>query len=127
MTTKKSNKTSLSQTDTIVTNALMVLALIASSFIIMIAVFITAQGILPLISNNRGLGSVNLWHFFNGHCMVKRRLLCLHHLWGWIFDCEHVIHCVAYRSIILSCRSTNRAIHCSYCTQTHCSGHANNH
>ena len=63
MTSKKSNKTSLSQTDTIVTNALMVLALIASSFIIMIAVFITAQGILPLISNNRGLGSVNLWHF----------------------------------------------------------------
>lgn len=63
MTTKKSNKTSLSQTDTIVTNALMVLALIASSFIIMIAVFITAQGILPLITNNRGLGSVNLWHF----------------------------------------------------------------
>lgn len=63
MTSKTSNKTSLSQTDTIVTNALMVLALIASSFIIMIAVFITAQGILPLISNNRGLGSVNLWHF----------------------------------------------------------------
>jgi phosphate transport system permease protein len=63
MTSKTSNKTSLSQTDTIVTNALMVLALIASSFIIMIAVFITAQGILPLITNNRGLGSVNLWHF----------------------------------------------------------------
>ena len=63
MTSKPSKKTSLSQTDTIVTNALMVLALIASSFIIMIAVFITAQGILPLITNNRGLGSVNLWHF----------------------------------------------------------------
>jgi len=56
-------KTTLSRSDTIVSTLLMILALLASSFIIMIAVFITARGILPLITNNSGLGTVNLWSF----------------------------------------------------------------
>lgn len=63
MIRQQKKKKALSQTDTIVSNALLVLALLASSFIIMIAFFITARGILPLISDNRGLGRVELWHF----------------------------------------------------------------
>jgi phosphate transport system permease protein len=63
MKQRTKNKTTLSRSDTIVSTLLMILALLASSFIVMIAVFITAQGILPLITNNRGLGTVNLWSF----------------------------------------------------------------
>lgn len=60
---KKKKKKALSQTDTIVSGFLLVLALLASSFIVMIALFITVRGIVPLITNNGGLGRVNLWNF----------------------------------------------------------------
>ena len=59
----KGSKTSLSQIDTIIGSLLMILALIASSFIVIIASFITVRGILPFITDNSGLGSVNVLQF----------------------------------------------------------------
>jgi len=59
----KGSKYSLSNIDVIVANLLSVLALIASSFIIIIVFFIAIRGVLPFITNNNGLGSVNLLHF----------------------------------------------------------------
>lgn len=59
----KGTRTSLSQIDTIVGSLLMILALVASSFIVIIAAFITIRGILPFISDNNGLGSVNVLQF----------------------------------------------------------------
>ena len=59
----KGSKTSLSQIDTIVGGLLMLLAMVASSFIVIIAAFIAIRGILPFITNNSGLGSVNVLQF----------------------------------------------------------------
>lgn len=59
----KGSKTSLSRIDTIVSSLLMVLALVASSFIVVIAVFIAIRGVLPFITDNSGLGSVNVFKF----------------------------------------------------------------
>jgi phosphate transport system permease protein len=59
----KGTRTSLSQIDTIIGSLLMILALVASSFIVIIAAFITIRGILPFISDNSGLGSVNVLQF----------------------------------------------------------------
>lgn len=59
----KGTRTSLSQIDTIIGGLLMILALVASSFIVIIAAFITIRGILPFISDNSGLGSVNVLQF----------------------------------------------------------------
>jgi phosphate transport system permease protein len=59
----KGTRTSLSQIDTIIGSLLMILALVASSFIVIIATFITIRGILPFISDNSGLGSVNVLQF----------------------------------------------------------------
>jgi phosphate transport system permease protein len=41
----------------------MILAMVASSFIVIIASFIAIRGILPFITNNDGLGSVNVLQF----------------------------------------------------------------
>lgn len=71
MFAKIKKKKALSQTDTIVSAFLLVLALLASSFIIMIALFITVRGIVPLITNNRGLGTVNLWNFLTGMVWLR--------------------------------------------------------
>ncbi len=59
----KGSKTSLSQIDTIIGGLLMLLAMVASSFIVIIATFIAIRGILPFITNNSGLGSVNVLQF----------------------------------------------------------------
>lgn len=59
----KGSKTSLSQIDTIIGSLLMMLAMVASSFIVIIATFIAIRGILPFITDNSGLGSVNVLQF----------------------------------------------------------------
>jgi phosphate transport system permease protein len=59
----KGTRTSLSQIDTIISGLLMILAMVASSFIVIIASFIAIRGILPFITNNDGLGSVNVLQF----------------------------------------------------------------
>jgi phosphate transport system permease protein len=59
----KGTRTSLSQIDTIISGLLMILAMVASSFIVIIATFIAIRGILPFITNNDGLGSVNVLQF----------------------------------------------------------------
>jgi len=59
----KGSKTSLSQIDTIIGGLLMLLAMVASSFIVIIATFIAIRGILPFITINSGLGSVNVLQF----------------------------------------------------------------
>lgn len=56
-------KNFMSKTDAWVSKALMTLALLASSFIIIIVAFVAAKGVLPFISDNGGLGSVDLFGF----------------------------------------------------------------
>lgn len=64
-------KSSLSRIDTIVSNALMVLAIFASSFIIFIVVFITMRGILPFITDNNGLGFVDPVRFLTNFVWLE--------------------------------------------------------
>jgi phosphate transport system permease protein len=56
-------KKRLSKTDAIVSVSLMGLAIIASSFIIMIVFFIALRGVLPFITDNNQLGTVDIWRF----------------------------------------------------------------
>lgn len=67
----KGSKTSLSQIDTIIGGLLMLLAMVASSFIVIIATFIAIRGILPFITNNSGLGSVNVLQFLTDTVWLK--------------------------------------------------------
>ena len=43
--------------------ALLGVALLSGSFIIWIAIFVSLRGLLPLLTDNNGLGRVELWHF----------------------------------------------------------------
>ncbi|MCF7924904.1 MAG: phosphate ABC transporter permease subunit PstC [Candidatus Izimaplasma sp.] len=40
--------------------------IISASFIIIIIVFVTAEGIIPFVTDNDGVGPVNLWRFLTG-------------------------------------------------------------
>ena len=57
------NTYSLSRIDSITSKTLWIFGLISASFIILISVFITIRGIAPFITDNNGIGSVNLWRF----------------------------------------------------------------
>ncbi len=54
---------SLSKIDSITSKAMMAFGIISASFIVLISFFITIRGIRPFITDNSGLGSVNLWRF----------------------------------------------------------------
>ncbi len=54
----------LGRNDKILYKLLLLITIISASFVILIAVFITLRGILPFITDNSGLGSVDLWNFF---------------------------------------------------------------
>lgn len=67
----KSQKSSLSKTDALVNVGLTALALLASSFIIMIVFFITIRGILPFLTNNNGLGRVSVLRFLTNNTWLE--------------------------------------------------------
>ena len=56
-------KYSLSKMDSFTSKALLVFGILSASFIVLISVFITLRGIRPFITDNNGLGSVDLWQF----------------------------------------------------------------
>lgn len=66
----KKTKHSLS-VDQLVKFILQIIALAASSVIVVIIVFITARGIMPFVTNNDSLGSVNLWRFLTGRTWLE--------------------------------------------------------
>ena len=60
-----SNKKEL--TDKIVRTVFMISTVISASFIIVIVIFISLKGITPFITNNNGIGSVNIVKFLTGN------------------------------------------------------------
>jgi phosphate transport system permease protein len=56
-------KNNISKTDAWVSKALMALALLASSFIVIIVLFVALRGVLPFVTDNNGLGTVDLVRF----------------------------------------------------------------
>lgn len=65
---KSLNKTRrfMSRSDRITRNILLGFGLLSSSFIFIIAFFITLEGIIPFVTDNDGLGTVNIWRFLTG-------------------------------------------------------------
>ena len=61
---KKIHKSSL--IDQTVRNILLGFTILSSSFVLIIAIVVLFKGITPFITNNRGLGSVNLFTFLTG-------------------------------------------------------------
>lgn len=57
--------------DKIVRTVFMVSAIISASFIVIIVIFIFLKGVIPFITDNNGLGSVNLWKFITGTTWLK--------------------------------------------------------
>lgn len=70
---KKKPKTTFSKMDRLTRNVLMGFGILSSSFIFIIALFITAEGIIPFITDNDGLGTVNLWRFLTGTVWLEGR------------------------------------------------------
>ena len=65
------NKNLSISVDQLVKFFLRAIALTSSSIIIVIVVFITARGIMPFISDNNSLGSVNVWRFLTGRTWLE--------------------------------------------------------
>jgi len=61
----------LSKIDSITENGLSIFAVISASMIVLISLFITLKGILPFITDNDGLGSVNLFRFLTSTVWLK--------------------------------------------------------
>lgn len=57
--------------DFIVRVFFMLSTVLSASFIIIIVVFIAAEGIIPFVTDNNGIGSVNLWSFLTGTTWLK--------------------------------------------------------
>lgn len=65
-TPKKKSRTTFSKTDRRTRNILLGFGILSSSFIFIISIFITIEGIVPFVTDNDGLGTVNLWNFLTG-------------------------------------------------------------
>lgn len=63
----------LTKIDAITRNILLAFGLLSSSVIFIIAIFITLEGILPFVTDNDGLGTVNLWRFLTGTVWLEGR------------------------------------------------------
>lgn len=59
-------KTKKDAIDFIVKTTFLTATVLSASFIIIIIIFITAEGLIPFVTDNDGLGSVNLWRFLTG-------------------------------------------------------------
>ena len=69
----KKSRVFLTRTDRITRNILLGFGIISSSFIFIIAFFITLEGIIPFVTDNDGLGTVNLWRFLTGGIWLNGR------------------------------------------------------
>lgn len=71
----KSNKSRsfMTRNDRITRNILLGFGLLSSSFIFIIAFFITVEGIIPFVTDNDGLGTVNVWRFLTGSVWLGGR------------------------------------------------------
>ncbi len=57
------NTYSLSKIDSLTTRVLWIFGIVSASFIVLISLFITVRGVRPFITDNNGLGNVDLWRF----------------------------------------------------------------
>lgn len=69
----KKSRQLFSKTDRLTRNILLAFGILSSSFIFIIAVFITLEGIIPFVTDNDGLGTVNLWRFLTGTVWLSGR------------------------------------------------------
>lgn len=61
----------LSKKDIITANTLKLFAALSASIIFIIIVFIAMRGIMPFITDNSGLGRVDVWQFFTGRTWLS--------------------------------------------------------
>lgn len=59
----KKTSYSLSRIDSFTSKTLKIFGIVSASFIVLISVFITIRGVIPFITDNNGVGNVNLWLF----------------------------------------------------------------
>ena len=71
--TKTKSRNTYSKTDRLTRNILLGFGILSSSFIFIIAIFITLEGIIPFVTDNNGLGTVNLWNFLTGTVWLSGR------------------------------------------------------
>lgn len=71
--TKTKSRNTYSKTDRLTRNILLGFGILSSSFIFIIAIFITLEGIIPFVTDNDGLGTVNLWNFLTGTVWLSGR------------------------------------------------------
>lgn len=72
-TQKRKSRNTFSKMDRITRNILLGFGILSSSFIFIIAIFITLEGIIPFVTDNDGLGTVNLWNFLTGTVWLSGR------------------------------------------------------
>lgn len=72
-TKQKKSRNTFSKTDRRTRNILLGFGILSSSFIFIIAIFITLEGIIPFVTDNDGLGTVNLWNFLTGTVWLSGR------------------------------------------------------
>lgn len=93
-------KKRLSKTDAIVSTSLMGLAIIASSFIVMIIGFIALRGVLPFITDNNQLGSVDVWRFLTNTVWLEGTYF-ISTLYGAGFLIVNTLY-IAFLTVLLS-------------------------
>ncbi len=69
--TNKHNTHRKEMLDKIVRGVFLASAIISASFIVIIVVFIMMKGIIPFVTDNDGIGAVNLWKFLTGTTWLK--------------------------------------------------------
>ncbi len=67
----RSKRSSLGKIDVITYGFLSIFGFLSASFIVLIIFFITLRGILPFVSNNQGLGSVDLYQFLTNRVWLN--------------------------------------------------------
>lgn len=72
-TQKRKSRNTFSKMDRLTRNILLGFGILSSSFIFIIAIFITLEGIIPFVTDNDGLGTVNLWNFLTGTVWLSGR------------------------------------------------------
>lgn len=70
---KSKSRTFMTKSDQITKNILLGFGILSSSFIFIIAFFITIEGIIPFVTDNDGLGTVNIWRFLTGTVWLDGR------------------------------------------------------
>ncbi|QMS86010.1 phosphate ABC transporter permease subunit PstC [Candidatus Xianfuyuplasma coldseepsis] len=57
--------------DFIIHSMFLLATVVSASFIIIIVIFIAQEGMIPFVTDNDGLGAVNLWRFLTGFTWLK--------------------------------------------------------